>query len=119
MECRRKALGWLLMAWCMAGASAVRAQAMPDGPRPVPTPPPAAPSQGVVSAPVPLDELPPGARERVRVVLEHPTLASRGPLEAFHCRPALYYWLLDHPDLAVRLWRGLGARCTDIYPRGE
>jgi hypothetical protein len=66
-----------------------------------------------------LDELPSGVRERVRAVLEHPTLSSRGPLEAFHCRPALYYWLLDHPDLAVRLWRGLGARCTDIYPRGE
>jgi hypothetical protein len=119
MECRRKALGWLLMACCAAGANAALAQTMPDGSRPVPTPPPAAPAQGFVAAPVPLDELPPGVRERVRAVLDHPTLSSRGPMEAFHCRPALYYWLLDHPDLAVRLWRGLGARCTDIYPRGE
>jgi hypothetical protein len=68
---------------------------------------------------VPLEELPPAVRERVRTVLERPTLSARGPLEAFHCRPSLYFWLLDHPDLAVRLWRGLGARCTDIYPRGE
>jgi hypothetical protein len=68
---------------------------------------------------VPLDELAPPIRERIRSVLEHPTLSSRGPLEAFHCRPALYYWLLDHPDLAVRLWRGLGAKCTDISALGE
>jgi hypothetical protein len=119
MECRRRALGWLLVAWCATGANAVLAQTMPEASRPVPTPQSAIASPGFVTAPVPLDELPPGVRERVRAVLEHPTLSSRGPLEAFHCRPPLYYWLLDHPDLAVRLWRGLGARCTDIYPRGE
>jgi hypothetical protein len=119
MECRRKAWGWLLVAWCAAWADAALAQTMPDNAHPIPTPPSVAPSQTFAAASVPLDELPPGVRERVRSVLEHPTLSSRGPLEAFHCRPALYYWLLDHPDLAVRLWRGLGARCTDIYPRGE
>jgi hypothetical protein len=40
-------------------------------------------------------------------------------LEAFHCRPPLYFWLLDHPDLAVRLWRGLGAKCAEIQARGD
>jgi hypothetical protein len=118
MGCRRKALGWLMASWC-AAASAALAQTMPDGPRPVPMPRPAVPSQGFVAAPVPLDELAPAMRERVRGVMDHPTLSSRGPLEAFHCRPILYYWLLDHPDLAVRLWRGLGAKCTDIQPRGD
>jgi hypothetical protein len=76
-------------------------------------------AQGLVPAPLPMDELPTPIRERVRSVIEHPTLSSRGPLEAFHCRPSLYYWLLDHPDLAVSWWRGLGAKCTDIYPRGD
>jgi hypothetical protein len=125
MGCRRKALGWLLMAWCAAGASAAQAQTTGGSPLPPNGPPhvsmsrPAAPSQGFVAAPIPMEELTPAARERVRAVLEHPTLSSRGPLEAFHCKPALYYWLLDHPDQAVRLWRGLGAKCMDIQAHGE
>ncbi len=119
MECRRKALGWLLAACSAAAANVALAQTMPGAPVPASTPRPSAVAQGFVPASVPLDELPPPVRERVRAVLEHPTLSSRGPLEAFHCRPGLYYWLLDHPDLAVRLWRGLGAKCTDIQSRGE
>ncbi len=119
MGCRRKSLGWLLVAWYAAAATAALAQPMPEGARPVSTPRPTPSSQGFITAGVPLDELPPPLRERVRSVLDHPTLSSRGPLEAFHCRPDLYYWLLDHPDLAVRLWRGLGAKCTDIQTRGE
>jgi hypothetical protein len=47
-------------------------------------------------------------------VLERPTLRARGPAESFACQPALYHWLLDHPDLAARLWRCLGAECEDI-----
>jgi hypothetical protein len=119
MGCRRKALGWLLVAWCAAGASSALAQTMPDGSRPVSTPRPTAPPQDFVPLPVPLEDLAPTVRERIRAVLAHPTLSSRGPLEAFNCRPTLYFWLLDHPDLAVRLWRGLGAKCTDIQQHGE
>jgi hypothetical protein len=86
---------------------------MPEAPRP-----PAGPAP-FLAPPVPLEELPPGVRERVRGVLERPTLSTRGPVEAFACRPSLYYWLLDHPDLACHLWRGLGAKCTDIASQGE
>lgn len=128
MEYRRRALGWLLMMSCAGATNAAFAQTMPDSPRPQATTG-AAPipltartpiiQQGFIPAPVPLDELPPPLRERVRTVLEHPTLSSRGPLEAFHCRPGLYYWLLDHPDLAMHLWRGLGAKCIDIQARGD
>lgn len=113
MQNRRKALGWLLMTACAAATNAASAQNTPDPPR---TP---IVQQGFYPAPVPLDELPPPLRDRVRTVLEHPTLSSRGPLEAFRCRPGLYYWLLDHPDLAMHLWRGLGAKCIDIHPIGE
>jgi hypothetical protein len=117
-------LGWLLMLGSAAVANTALAQTMPASPSSTGVSPavtsatPAVP-QGFVAAPVPLDQLPPPIRERVRSVLEHPTLSSRGPLEAFHCRPALYYWLLDHPDVAMRLWRGLGAKCTDIQARGD
>lgn len=117
MKCRRKALGWVLILGSAALANSALAQTI--------SVPPSRASvsqvapQGFVPAPVPLDQLAPPIRERVRSVIEHPTLSSRGPLEAFHCRPTLYYWLLDHPDVAMRLWRGLGAKCTDIQARGD
>jgi hypothetical protein len=68
---------------------------------------------------VPPEELPPAFRAGVTRVLEHPTLCTRGPAEAFRCRPDVYQWLLEHPDLAARLWRGLGAQCAAIESIGE
>jgi hypothetical protein len=68
---------------------------------------------------VPLDQIAPGLRERVRAVVDQPTLATRGPVEAFACNPAVYAWLLDHPDQAVRLWRRLGAKCAEIQDMGK
>jgi hypothetical protein len=72
----------------------------------------------VAPAPVPLDELTPDWRARISAVLDQPTLRTRGRVETFTCQPAVYDWLLDHPDLAVRLWRLIGAKCTDILPEG-
>jgi hypothetical protein len=115
MECRRMALGCWTLTCFLAVVSAVSGQAMTEEAPAGRTPP----APAFITPPVALDEVPPAVRERVRLVMEHPTLASRGPLEAFHCRPPLYFWLLDHPDLAVRLWRGIGAKCTDIYAAGE
>lgn len=118
MECRRKALGCVLGIMCAAVANTASAQTMPESP-PRGTGVSPVVQQSFVAAPVPLDQLAPALRERVRSVLEQPTLASRGPLEAFRCQPALYHWLLDHPDLAVRLWRDLGAKCADIHALGD
>ena len=69
--------------------------------------------------PIPLDQLSPPMRNGVRRVLQQPTLFTHGPAEVFHGRPALYHWLLDHPDQAVRLWRRLGAKCMEITDRGN
>jgi hypothetical protein len=68
---------------------------------------------------VPLEELPAEVRERVRSVVEHPTLSTQGPVEVFNCDPATYAWLVDHPDQGVRLWRTLGAKCADICDNGN
>lgn len=119
MQCRRMAWGWVLLLGGAAGTNAVSAQSTPNGVRSVSLPRPTAPAQGFVAAPVPLEELAPAVRPRVAGVLEHPTLSARGQLEAFHCRPNLYFWLLDHPDAAARLWRSLGAKCTDILARND
>ncbi len=66
---------------------------------------------------VPLDKIPEPLRDRVRQVITHPTLFSHGPAEAFAGHPALYDWLLDHPDRALVAWRRLGAKCTKITDR--
>ncbi len=65
-----------------------------------------------------LESMPADCRARVRGVLERPTLHASGPLEAFHGQPEVYHHLLDHPDRAVRMWRKLGAVCTEIEDRG-
>jgi hypothetical protein len=103
-------MGWL-------AAATAPAQQGPNPPRTAPH------REGGVTPSFPaariqLEDLPATVRERVRKVLEQPTLSARGPAEAFHCRPAMYHWLLDHPDQAVRLWRFLGATCTDIQDEG-
>jgi hypothetical protein len=68
---------------------------------------------------VPVDEMQEPQRALARTVLDRPTLSARGPTEAFPCRPADYYWILDHPDRAVTAWRRLGAKCVSINPRGD
>lgn len=75
-------------------------------------------SRATTSAPIPaalpLDELPAAARR----VISQPTLSCRGPVEEFVGSPAMYRWLLDHPDRAARAWRRLGAQCMDIVDAG-
>jgi len=60
----------------------------------------------------------PHLRDRVRFVVEQTTLSANAPAETFVCSPALYNWLLDRPDQTARLWRLVGARCTDIRGLG-
>ena len=97
MRCRQIRVGWwgLLAGVLWANGASATAEA------------PARP------APVPYDQLP----ERVRQVLEQPTLVCHGPAEVFVGRPALYYWLLDNPDRAAQAWRRLGAPCLGITAR--
>ncbi len=97
--------GWAVWAVWLAGA-------------PSPAQAPHDPAPAVAPTPVPLGELAPADRDRVGAVLDQPTLRSRGRVETFTCQPAVYDWLLDHPDLSVRLWRLLGAKCSDILPEG-
>jgi hypothetical protein len=95
MGCRRRLAGWVgVFAGLLAG-----------GPAPAQTG-------------VPLEQVAPTFRDRVAAVLARPTLATRGPSETFNCQPAVYHWLLDHPDSAVRLWHALGARCAAVEDRG-
>lgn len=68
---------------------------------------------------IPLEQIPFELRERVQSVMERPALTSRALPEAFQCESHVYRWLLDHPDLTVKLWKQVGARVQDIKDRGD
>jgi hypothetical protein len=106
MRSRANWTTWLSLTLGLAWASAATAT------------PPDLPLQQQAAARVPLSEVPDALRPKVRQVIERPTLFSHGPAEAFTGWPALYHWLLDHPDRAVIAWRRLGATCTEITDRG-
>src|SRR5437870_2659366 len=106
MSNRRVWAAWLSLATGLLWASAAPAVAWASGAEE-----PAAREPAVNSGPaahVPLDKVPEAMRERVRQVVEQPTLVTRGPLEVFAAQPSWYYWFLDHPEQATRVWRRLG-----------
>lgn len=106
MNCRRILGGWLgLLAGILWAVWPAPAQETP--------------TQPATGVRVPLERIKAEVRDRVREVLDKPTLHARGPAEAFACRPAVYHWLLDHPDRGVAAWRRLGAKCVDIEDRGS
>ena len=74
------------------------------------------PSYGFPS--IPLEAMSPELAGKVASVLERPTLSARAAPETFNTRHAVYRFLLDHPDQAVRLWRKVGARVSDIDDQG-
>jgi hypothetical protein len=104
MRCRPSWVGWLSLVASVVWAGPILAQVRNVG------------FQYRPATRLPLADIPAGFRERVRQVVEQPTLASRGPGETFAGDPGLYDWLLDHPDRAVHAWRRLGAACTEVTP---
>jgi hypothetical protein len=75
-------------------------------------------SQAAAKA-VPLDSLNPNLRERVRKVLNAPTLVTHAPAEEFQASVKTYQWLMDHPDRAALAWQRLGVACSPIVDRGQ
>jgi hypothetical protein len=129
MGIRKDPLSWVVVALAVSGSGSAACAQAPEGSGDYRAPGPRVArgsmeqtrplTLAAARAPVPVDQLPPAVREHVRRVVQHPTLCTHGPAEVFHGRPALYHWLLDHPDQAVRLWRRLGARCMEITDQGN
>jgi hypothetical protein len=106
MVCSRIWIGWLSLVAGVFWAGAARAT---DDELTV---------QKRAAGRVPVDQVREEIRERVRQVLDTPTLYGRGPTEAFCGQPDFYRWLLDHPDRGVQAWRRLGAKCQSISDKG-
>jgi hypothetical protein len=68
---------------------------------------------------VPVDNLPPPLREKVKKVISQPSLVTHAPAEEFTAAPKLYRWLLDHPDRAAAAWQRVGIPCQPITDKGN
>jgi hypothetical protein len=68
---------------------------------------------------VPVDSLPPALREKVRKTVTQPTLVTHALPEEFQAAPAMYEWLMEHPDRAAAAWKRLGVECQPINDRGQ
>src|SRR5262245_54693421 len=63
---------------------------------------------------IPYDALQPALRERIRKVVNQPTLVTRADAAEFKASPKTYEWLLDHPDRAAAAWERAGVECAPI-----
>ena len=73
------------------------------------------PVSKVLEAPrLSLDTVPDGLRPKVKFVLDNPSLSVKGLPESVITATDVYRWLLDHPSIAIRLWRELGAKVSDV-----
>lgn len=92
-------------------------------PRPLyatpPTPAQKSPTQTATRQPTLLDFVSEAHREAVAAVLKASTLSARSEEEEFAAHPAVYDWLLDHPDRAALGWQRLKVPCVDIEDKGK
>jgi hypothetical protein len=57
---------------------------------------------------IPWDDLTPAAKQKVSSIVQNHTLYHHMPTQAFFCDPEVYQYFLEHPDLLVGFWEGLG-----------
>ena len=103
-------------------ASAAVAAAQP--PQPAPIPPAASGGLAMPAAPAPTrivlsEVVDPAYRDAVLAVVRKPTVATRGRSDEVICDPAVYDWLLDHPDRVSLAWRRLKVPCVQITDAGK
>ncbi len=78
-----------------------------------------APTQTATKQPTLLDFVAEAHRDSVAAVLKSPTLSAKASEEEFAAHPAVYDWLLDHPDRTALAWQRLKVPCVDIADNGK
>lgn len=78
---------------------------------------PTTPAAPAISA-IPIDSMPPDLRDKARAVIDGASMTARGVAESFHAAPDVYRWLLDNPQIGIKLWRTMGAKVSEIAEQG-
>jgi hypothetical protein len=107
--------------------SLLAANGMADAQRPaMPASPPAmraaSPSGPMMTAPTRIvlsEVVDPAHRDSVLAVVRKPTIATRGTFDDILCTPAVYDWLLEHPDRTSLAWQRLKVPCVAIKDAGN
>lgn len=58
-------------------------------------------------------------RDAVLAVVKKPTMSTRGVSAEITCDPAVYTWLLEHPDRTSLAWQRLKVPCVEIKDAGK
>lgn len=61
-----------------------------------------------------LELVAPQYQPAVAAVLKTPTITGRAAEAPFRAHPAVYDWLLDHPDRCSKAWRRMSVPCVEI-----
>jgi len=61
----------------------------------------------------------PAFRDAVARVIGKPTLSARGTCDEVLCTPAVYDWLVEHPDRVALAWRRMKVPCVEIADLGN
>lgn len=92
-------------------------------PKPLYATPPAptakSPTQTATKQPTLLDFVNETHRDAVAAVMKASTLSAKSEEEEFVAHPAVYDWLLDHPDRTALGWQRLKVPCVDIDDKGK
>jgi hypothetical protein len=58
-------------------------------------------------------------RDAVLAIVKKPTITTRGVSQEITVTPAVYEWLLDHPDRTSLAWQRLKVPCVEIKDTGK
>jgi hypothetical protein len=103
-------VGWWLL--LLIASSAVAEAAKPTGH-------PILDQAAKAAVAIPLNKLPKSHQQRVSDILNKPAIYCRRAPESFPCDPAIYNWLLEHPQHGVKAWQAVGAKCVAVERKAD
>jgi hypothetical protein len=106
-----------IVAWCLAGLLAATGMSAARAANPGKADTSRAAREDAIRS-IPMEKLNPQAREQVKSVLSNISLFRRMPVQATRVEPALYRYMIDHPDVTVDLWRSLGITELSVTRQG-
>jgi len=68
---------------------------------------------------IPFDRFDAEVERQVRAVVDNTSIFRRLPTQSVRCDPALYDFLIDHPDATVDLWQLLGMSKMSLVKSGD
>lgn len=70
-------------------------------------------------AAIPRDKLTPEQIEKVRSVVNKPSVYRRMPTQVIRCDPDLYLFVMNHPEVLANIWQVMGIEDVVLQPQGD